>query len=110
MNGEVKSSIVLSGDPKQLDAVTKSKYAEKLGYNKSYMQYLFEKPVYQRTSSGKYDSSHIVQLTHNYRSHKTILYPSNELFYGGDLVPAASKGNINGNKILEKSLCNIYNI
>lgn len=93
MNGDVKSSIILSGDPHQLDAVTISKNAETLGYNKSYMQYLFGKPVYQRSSNGKYDSAHIIQLTRNYRSHEKILYPSNELFYRGDLVAAASEGN-----------------
>lgn len=92
-NGKIKSSIVLAGDPKQLEAVVNSKHAIKLGCKKSFMAYLFEKPRYQRNEvTGKYDSTYIVQLTKNYRSHSDILRIPNDLFYGGRLEAKASAG------------------
>lgn len=87
---EIKSSIILSGDPMQLDAVAKSKFAIKLGIKTSYIEQLFNLPRYQRNSmTGQYESSYIIQLTKNYRSHEAILQIPNELFYGGALEPKA---------------------
>lgn len=85
--GAVKAKIILSGDPMQLEAVTKSSFAMKWGYRKSFMQFLMEKPLYDITESS---SSHIVQLIKNYRSHVDILAPSNDLFYRNTLIAAAS--------------------
>lgn len=72
----------------QLEAVTKSKNANEMGYKKSLMQFLFEKPLYGSSRRSKY----IVQLVKNYRSHEAILTPSNSLFYENTLEAAASKG------------------
>lgn len=49
--GKVNSTIILSGDPMQLEAVIKSKHADDLGYKKSFMQFLMEKPKYDHTNS-----------------------------------------------------------
>lgn len=48
-NSRVNASVILSGDPLQLEAVVKSKNAEKMGYKKSFMEFLFEKPLYCST-------------------------------------------------------------
>lgn len=91
--GMVKSSIVLAGDPQQLDAVVQSKYAVDLGLKTSFMENLFKKPCYMPDSTrGIRDGSYITQLTKNYRNHPKILQTSNKLFYSGILEPKASKG------------------
>lgn len=47
--GEIKTRLVLSGDHKQLAAVTKSKNAKSLGFSMSFMEYLLDnKKCYQR--------------------------------------------------------------
>lgn len=85
--GQVHSKIVLAGDPKQLDAVTKSEWAAKLGYGTSLLEHLFNFPLYKRDAiSGQYNSKYITQLVKNYRSHPAILYISNKLFYEGALT------------------------
>lgn len=97
---KVHSKIVLSGDPKQLDAVVKSEWASKLGFDQSWMEQLFNFPIYQRNpDTGKYNSKYITQLVKNYRSHPGILHVSNQLFYDGVLEakisPSVSDWNLN---------------
>lgn len=89
-HGEIKCSIVLSGDPKQLDAVAKSKYAIRLGIKTSYMEHLCKYPRYQRNAmTGRYDPRYIIQLTKNYRTHPDLLQIPNDLFYDGLLEAKA---------------------
>lgn len=91
--GEIKSSIVLAGDPKQLDAVTKSGYAGKLGFKTSFMEHLFEKRLYKRNPvTGEFNQKYITQLVKNYRSHPAILNIPNELFYDNKLEAKAPEG------------------
>lgn len=91
--GQINSSVVLAGDPKQLDAVTKSDYAKQLGFNTSLMERLFEKQLYKRDSTtDRYNPKFITQLVKNYRSHAAILTIPNELFYDNKLEAKASKG------------------
>lgn len=97
--GKVHANIVLAGDPKQLDAVIKSEYASKLGFGTSWMEQLFNFPIYQRNSeTGKFNSKYITQLVKNYRSHPGILHVSNQLFYDGVLEakksPSVSDWNL----------------
>lgn len=86
--GEIKCSIILAGDPQQLNAVVKSDYAKQLKYEVSYMEFLMEKDCYK-----KLHSKCVVQLTENYRNHPAILHPASKLFYKQTLLPKASKGN-----------------
>lgn len=44
----IHANIVLIGDPKQLDAVTKSDWSIKLGFKTSWFEHLFNLPLYQR--------------------------------------------------------------
>lgn len=91
--GQMESSVVLAGDPKQLDAVTKSDYAIQMGFQTSFMERLFEKSLYKRNSvTDQYNSKYITQLVKNYRSHPAILAIPNQLFYDNKLKPTASKG------------------
>lgn len=78
----------------QLDAVTKSQYAERLGYKKSYMEFLqYNHPCYQRNKeTDQYHPNYIVQLTKNYRTHRHILNVANKLFYDGRLEAIAKEG------------------
>lgn len=89
----IKCKVILSGDVKQLDAVTTSTKAAKLGYNKSWMEYLSSCPCYGRNQSGRYYSTLTVQLTKNYRSHPNILSKPSEMFYEGVLEAEAPEGN-----------------
>lgn len=90
----VYSSIILAGDPKQLDAVTKSDEAIEMGYKTSFMEHLFNRRLYQRDSiTGAFNATYITQLVDNYRSHPAILQMPSELFYENSLKAKASKGN-----------------
>lgn len=91
--GKILAQIVLAGDPKQLDAVTKSENAKDLGFQTSFMEHLCERKLYKcnpetKTHNGKY----ITQLIRNYRSHGLILKIPNDLFYNGTLLACASNG------------------
>lgn len=84
--GKIEAKIVLIGDPKQLDAVTISQSAAKLGYGTSFLEQLFEFVLYKRDAiTGKFNSKYITQLVKNYRSHPVILQVPNQLFYEGAL-------------------------
>lgn len=100
--GDVKTSIILSGDPHQLIPITKSKYAADLGYKTSLMVHLLTKPRYNENKhTGKYDSRYIVHLVENYRNHPDILEIPNKLFYRGMLeAKAPSKRMKLGNVFL----------
>lgn len=81
---------MLAGDPKQLDAVTKSGYAAKLGYKTSFMEQLFERQLYKRNpATGHFNKTYITQLVKNYRSHPAILHIPNILFYDNKLQASA---------------------
>lgn len=86
---------MLAGDPKQLPAVVKSEFAEKLGHKRSLMERLFEQPSYKpNPDTNNYDPNLIVQLIRNYRSHPIIINMPNQLFYSSKLIPMAPKGRI----------------
>lgn len=84
---------MLAGDPKQLDAVTKSNYAIQLGFKTSFMERLFDKRLYKRdAATDRYNPKYITQLVKNYRSHPAILHIPNLLFYDNKLEAKAAKG------------------
>lgn len=89
--GKVHANIILSGDPKQLDAVTKSEWASELGFGISWLEQLFKFPLYHRDAlTGKFNSKYITQLVKNYRNHPAILHVPNQLFYEGVLEAKVS--------------------
>lgn len=89
--GKCYSNIILAGDVKQLDAVTKSNVAVKMGFSTSFMENLFNER-YESKDQSHHNPVHIVQLVQNYRSHPQLLCIPNQLFYGGKLVSKASEG------------------
>ncbi|KAF9527401.1 RNA helicase [Crepidotus variabilis] len=87
-----KTNIILSGDPKQLGPIIRSGIARELGLEKSYLERLMERDVYDvREGYGKC----VVKLTKNFRSHNSILAFPNVKFYDNDLQPHASPATIN---------------
>lgn len=91
--GNVHANIVLIGDPKQLDAVTKSDWSTKLGFKISWFEQLFNEALYERHAvTGTFNQTYITQLIQNYRSHQAILQIPNELFYEGSLKAMAKTG------------------
>lgn len=57
----------------------------------SLMERLMASPPYTRNEiTKKYNNRYIVQLTKNYRSHPSILYTSNSLFYDATLEAKAN--------------------
>lgn len=86
-SNSIHASIVLAGDPKQLDPVTKSSYACKLHHQQSYMAYLCNQPVYR--NGNLLNGDVITHLVHNYRSHPAILQVPNKNFYDGLLISSA---------------------
>lgn len=91
--GEIKTKIVLAGDPKQLSAVIKSKNAAQLGLKTSWMEKLMTKKCYQLHARLKrYNPHFITVLTKNYWSHPAILAVPTELFYDGMLIAEGNKG------------------
>lgn len=95
MQNKVLANIILAGDPKQLDAVTKSEQAKDLGLRTSFLEHLCERQIYKRDAKTKqFNGIYITQLVRNYRSHPSILKLPNELFYENSLMPVASEGEI----------------
>ncbi|XP_055301141.1 putative helicase mov-10-B.1 isoform X2 [Sitodiplosis mosellana] len=93
---KIHAKIVLAGDPKQLDAVTKSEKAKALGYSTSWLEQLCCTNLYTRNATtGKFNEMYITQLVKNYRSHPHILSVPNELFYENKLEACAAEKNIN---------------
>lgn len=90
---KINTQVVLAGDHQQLDAVVKSKFATRLGYKASFMEYLSNQMCFKRGSMGEYNPNRIVQLKKNYRSHPKIIHIPNQLFYDGILEPAAESGH-----------------
>lgn len=86
----MNSRIILSGDPKQLDAVTKSSYAKASSFNTSLMERLSKLPAFDVSYPGS--QCVITHLVENYRSHPDILRIPNMLFYKNKLKAKASKG------------------
>lgn len=91
----IHAQIVLAGDPKQLDAVTKSGKAKALGYSISLLEQLCNTNLYSRNATtGNFNERYITQLVKNYRSHPHILSVPNELFYEKKLEPWAEESNV----------------
>lgn len=91
---KLHANIVLSGDPKQLPAVTKSQQADAMGFKISWMEHLLNTRLYKRDkTTKKYNARYITHLVRNYRSHPAILKMPNELFYESQLEARASSGN-----------------
>lgn len=91
-NGKIHASIIVAGDPKQLDAVTRSSQAISMGFKTSFLEYLYNRPLYERNQiTQQFNGEFITQLINNYRSHKTILKIPNELFYENTLLAKASE-------------------
>lgn len=93
--------IILAGDPKQLDAVSKSYYATLLGYKTSFMEYLFHQESYKRHETFGYDPKRIVLLNKSYRCHPAIMKVPNILFYNGNLQSMANTGRVFCDKIIK---------
>lgn len=94
---EIHSSIIVAGDPKQLDAVTKSDDAIGLGFKISLMEQLMKLDIYQRDPITKeFNPMFMTQLVKNYRSHAAILKIPNKLFYDNSLEAKASDGQYTG--------------
>lgn len=77
----------------QLEATTQSKWAQKLGFKTSFMEYLLTKECYRMNKiTRKYNTKHIEQLTKNYRNHPAILEIANEMFYDNTLEAKSPQG------------------
>ncbi|KAH6905316.1 RNA helicase [Coprinopsis sp. MPI-PUGE-AT-0042] len=85
------TNVVLSGDPKQLGPIIRSPIARILGFETSYLERLMNSDTYEVDP----DSTTVVKLIKNFRSHPAILKFPNERFYAGDLQPYASAATIN---------------
>lgn len=95
---KILANIVVAGDPYQLDAVTKSEHAIKLGFRTSFMEHLCDRELYKCDPvTKKFCKTYITQLIRNYRSHESILKIPNELFYNGTLLAKASDGKFMDN-------------
>ncbi|KAL0958010.1 hypothetical protein HGRIS_000184 [Hohenbuehelia grisea] len=85
------TNIVLSGDPKQLGPIIRSKVARDLKLDISYIERLMELPVY---SDGAIYGKTFVKLVKNFRSHAAILKFPNERFYADELQQCAEQRKI----------------
>ncbi|KAJ8508765.1 hypothetical protein ONZ45_g9006 [Pleurotus djamor] len=97
---DTKTNIVLSGDPKQLGPIVRSKFARDLGLDTSFIERLMERSLYDYRA---FHGVSIVKLVKNFRSHSTILKFPNEHFYANELQPCADPKIINayiGSKFL----------
>uniref|UniRef100_A0A8C6VHW1 Mov10 like RNA helicase 1 n=1 Tax=Naja naja TaxID=35670 RepID=A0A8C6VHW1_NAJNA len=97
---EVTGQIILSGDPKQLGPVIKSKIAMFYGLNISLLERLMHCPLYLRDDDtfgpcGSYNPLLITKLVKNYRSHSALLTLPSKLFYHKELEVCADPSVVN---------------
>ncbi|KAF9484835.1 RNA helicase [Pholiota conissans] len=86
MLADIRTNVILSGDPKQLGPIIRSPIARELGLEMSYLERLMSRDAYSlKTSYGRV----VIKLTKNFRSHNAILSFPNERFYDNDLKPCA---------------------
>jgi helicase MOV-10 len=99
---DLRTNVVLAGDPKQLGPIIRSALARRLELDVSYMERLMKDTMYDEHGGhgvtyafySPFDTfltfvRSVVKLKKNYRSHEAILKFPNERFYGGELVPCA---------------------
>ncbi|XP_075170008.1 uncharacterized protein LOC142241985 [Haematobia irritans] len=85
-----KSSLIISGDHKQLGAIVKSKRAEEFKLGHSLMERLLERECYHvNTDTGNYDRTIQTRLRLNFRSHPEIVNLYSGLYYNHSLEAAA---------------------
>ena len=88
------STIVLSGDPKQLEASVRSPVGAGFRFGKSLQERLMAMPLYNPVNFQ--DSQFcFIQLNQNYRSHECILNFSSNQFYGGTLKACVDQNKAN---------------
>ena len=104
--------VVLSGDPKQLGPIIRSKVAVDYGLATSLLERLIAMPAYSRGGVGAgagaaggagaegadFDPALVTMLVKNYRSHPAILSLPSRMFYMGRLEPCADA-------VMRESLC-----
>ncbi|XP_055319847.1 putative helicase mov-10-B.1 isoform X2 [Sitodiplosis mosellana] len=92
---ELHANLIFAGDPKQLGPLIKSQQAVKMGYGISMLERLITtNSFYMRDKrTNEFNSNYVVQLICNYRSHPSILHPSNKLYYDNALQACAPKSN-----------------
>ncbi|KIO21468.1 hypothetical protein M407DRAFT_44382, partial [Tulasnella calospora MUT 4182] len=76
------TTIVLSGDPKQLGPIIRSSVASHLGLATSFLNRLVGRDVYSALGN---TGITMIKLTKNWRSHGSILRFPNDTFYDGEL-------------------------
>ncbi|WAR05018.1 M10B1-like protein [Mya arenaria] len=79
--------LVISGDPKQLGPVLRSRFSLEYGLDLSIMERLmrdFEQ--YKRRDDKAYNVRYITKLVRNYRSHDDIISIPRQLFYDNELI------------------------
>uniref|UniRef100_A0A1I8P464 C2H2-type domain-containing protein n=1 Tax=Stomoxys calcitrans TaxID=35570 RepID=A0A1I8P464_STOCA len=90
-----ESSLIISGDHKQLGPIIKSKRAEDLNLNVSLMERLLGLECYRvEPHNGNYDQSIQTRLRKNFRSHPAIVKLYSDMYYGGELEAKAKIGNV----------------
>ncbi|KAG8954836.1 hypothetical protein FRC04_010318 [Tulasnella sp. 424] len=87
-----RTTIILSGDPKQLGPIIRSAVASRLGLATSFLNRLVDRAVYSdRTNAG----ITMVKLIKNWRSHASILRFPNDNFYNSELEACGPPSVIN---------------
>ncbi|KAG8929264.1 hypothetical protein FRC01_004611 [Tulasnella sp. 417] len=76
------TTVVLSGDPKQLGPIVRSTVASHLGLATSFLNRLVDREIYSNPGNGGVT---MIKLTKNWRSHDAILRFPNETFYNSEL-------------------------
>ncbi|KAH8804322.1 RNA helicase [Flagelloscypha sp. PMI_526] len=94
MNGvmtmaDSRTNIILSGDPKQLGPIIRSRIAARFGLEVSWIERLMNKDeLYDEVEN--YGKT-VVKLVKNFRSHEAILRFPNDQFYKGELERCADR-------------------
>ncbi|KAG8929260.1 hypothetical protein FRC01_004607 [Tulasnella sp. 417] len=98
-----RTTIVLSGDPKQLGPIIRSTVASHLGLATSFLNRLVDRDIYADSANAGLT---MVKLTKNWRSHEAILRFPNDNFYNGELevcAPCTVTDSLLGSPVLARS-------
>ncbi|KAG8926685.1 hypothetical protein FRC01_008506 [Tulasnella sp. 417] len=97
-----RTTIILSGDPKQLGPIIRSTVASHLGLATSFLNRLVDREVYADSANAGIT---MVKLTKNWRSHEAILCFPNETFYNSELevcAPCTVTDSLLGSPVLAR--------
>jgi len=105
-----RSQVILSGDPRQLQAIVMNRFAGSRGFSMSFLERLLERSPYRKDlqrypESSGYNPCVLTKLLYNYRALPSIMSIYSKLFYDDELISVVSDKDSREAKLLSRLRC-----